>query len=239
MMCNIKQSPALLLHLSCTAFLVIPAYGYFGIFFILQAKSDKNQKPMKKILLLLAEGFEMYETSAFIDVIGWNNVYGTKDTKLVTCGLRKRLRSTFSIPIEVDVLIDNVNHEDFSALAVPGGFEVYGYYNDAYSDKFSSLIKDFDRAGKPIASICVGALPLANSGILKYRNATTYNCHGKQRMEQLQEYNAYVLNQEIVLDKNVITSSSPGTAMNVAFKFLEKITDPKNTNYIKKIMGFG
>jgi len=29
---------------------------------------------MKKVLLLLADGFETYEASVFIDVIGWNQV---------------------------------------------------------------------------------------------------------------------------------------------------------------------
>ena len=31
---------------------------------------------MKKVLLLLADGFEIYEASVFIDVIGWNLVEG-------------------------------------------------------------------------------------------------------------------------------------------------------------------
>lgn len=30
---------------------------------------------MKKILLLLANGFEIYEAGTFIDIIGWNSVY--------------------------------------------------------------------------------------------------------------------------------------------------------------------
>jgi 4-methyl-5(b-hydroxyethyl)-thiazole monophosphate biosynthesis len=37
---------------------------------------------MKKVLLLLAEGFETYEASVFIDVIGWNLIIGDGSTKL-------------------------------------------------------------------------------------------------------------------------------------------------------------
>ena len=113
---------------------------------------------MKRILLLLSDGFEIYEASVFIDVLGWNQTYGTKDTELFTCGISKNLKSTFGLKIEVDYTIDEINPDEYAALAIPGGFEIYGYYNDAYSDKFQELIRLFHTARKTISSICVGAL---------------------------------------------------------------------------------
>ena len=50
---------------------------------------------MKKVLLLLAEGFEVFEASVFIDVFGWNLVEGDNSTQLFTCGLRKEINSSF------------------------------------------------------------------------------------------------------------------------------------------------
>ena len=47
---------------------------------------------MKKVLLLLANGFEPFEASVFIDVIGWNLVDGDHTTKLFTCGLSRETR---------------------------------------------------------------------------------------------------------------------------------------------------
>ena len=47
---------------------------------------------MKKIVLLLANGFEMYEASVFIDVFGWNNSFGQKDTKLFFMRLAKGIK---------------------------------------------------------------------------------------------------------------------------------------------------
>ena len=61
---------------------------------------------MKKVLLLLADGFEIYEASAFIDVIGWNMLEGDGSTKLFTCGLTKQIRSTFGQVFTVDFTID-------------------------------------------------------------------------------------------------------------------------------------
>lgn len=194
---------------------------------------------MKKVLLLLSEGFEIYEASAFIDVFGWNNIYGTKDTKLFTCGKKKHLRSTFSVLLEMERTLDKINPDDYAALAIPGGFEIYGFYNDAYSSEFSKLIKEFNKAKKPIASICVGGLSLGKSGVLANREATTYSLMGDQRVEKLTEFKASVSKSPIVIDDNIITSSSPQTAIGVAFELLKMLTGQENSDYIKEIMGFG
>ena len=42
---------------------------------------------MKKVLLLLANGFKTYEASVFIDVLGWNLVDGDGTTEVITCGI--------------------------------------------------------------------------------------------------------------------------------------------------------
>jgi 4-methyl-5(b-hydroxyethyl)-thiazole monophosphate biosynthesis len=193
---------------------------------------------MKKILLLLANGFEIYEASVFIDVIGWNKINGTKDTELVTCAISKNIKSSFGVKIEVDLVVDEVDIQSYDALAIPGGFETYGFYEDAYSEKFLKLITDFHKSGKLICSICVGALPLGKSGILKGRKATTYNLMGGKRQSQLKEFGVDVINKPIVTDNNIITSWSPVTAIDVAFLLLEKLTNNENASYIKKIMGF-
>ena len=195
-------------------------------------------KEMKKVLLILADGFEIYEASVFIDIIGWNKTYGSKDTELFTCGITKNLKSTFGLKVEVDYIVDEVNVSDFDALAIPGGFEIYGFYKDAYSEKFQELIRSFHSAGKTISSICVGALALGKSGILKGKKATTYNLQDGRRLQQLKEFGAIITDEPMVIDGNIITSWSPVTAINVAFELLEILTSKENSNYIKTIMGF-
>lgn len=190
---------------------------------------------MKKVLLLLANGFESYEAAAFIDVVGWNYCDGDKSTGLFTCGITKKVKTSFNQSVEVDYLIDDINVDQFDALAIPGGFEEYGFYKDAYSEKFSKLINDFNNGGKLIASICVAALLLGKSGILRGKNATTYR--GK-RQKQLSEFGVNVVYKPIVIEGNIITSWNPATAIDVAVHLLEKLTDKQNTEYIREIMGF-
>lgn len=185
----------------------------------------------------MANGFEFYEAAVFIDVIGWNYLEGDGSTQLISCGLTREVRSTFNQKINVDILVDEIDFDDFDALAIPGGFEDYGFYVDAYSEVFSTIIKKFNEKNKLIGSICTGALPVANSGIMVNRRATTYNLNA-QRQQALTDFGAILTQLPIVVDQNVITSWNPSTALEVAFLLLEKLTSEANVNTIKKLMGF-
>jgi len=191
---------------------------------------------MKKVLLLLANGFETLEASVFIDVVGWNLVEGDCSTQLFTCGLKKEIKSSFNQRFVVDYLIDEVDVADYEALAIPGGFELYGFYDDAYDGRFLELIRRFKSKNKIIATICVGALPLGKSGILKDKKGTTYNSN--VRREALENFGVQVLNQPIVLDDNVITSWNPATSIEVALLLLERLTTKNNADNIRRLMGF-
>ena len=191
---------------------------------------------MKKVLLLLADGFETLEASVFIDVIGWNLVEGDNSTELFTCGLKKEIKSSFNQRFIVDYLVGDIDIGTFDALAIPGGFELYGFYKDAYDDKFLNLIRGFKANNKFIASICVGALPLGKSGILKDKKGTTYR--SSIRREALQNFGVNVINQPIVMDDSVITSWNPSTAVDVALLLLEHLTTKNNADKVRALLGF-
>ncbi len=193
---------------------------------------------MKRILLLLCQGFEVYEAAAFYDVLGWSEEYGAEKAKVTTVGLHNPVRGTFGIKIIPDALLADIKPEEFDGLAVPGGFETHGYYQEAYSEPVAELIRRFNKMAKPIAAICVGALPLAYSGILQGRRATTYHLRDGVRRKQLAGYNVTVIDQPIVEDGRIMTSTSPATAMEVAFAFLATLTSKENSDHIRHLMGF-
>ena len=200
-------------------------------------------------MLLALSGFEMLEFSAFADVLGWAKLEGGLDIEYDTAGFSREVKSTFDVPITVDRVLwkrgagvcapITVCAEDYDALAIPGGFEEYGYYEEAYRQDTVGLIRAFHKAGKPIATVCVGALVLGNSGILEGRKATTYALGGGQRQKQLAEFGAEVMaNEQIVVDDNIITSCGPSAATGVAFRLLEILTDRESADKVKKLMGF-
>lgn len=197
----------------------------------------QEEKKMK-VLVFCAKGFETMEFSVFIDVLGWaRNDYGY-DIQVETCGFQKEVISTFNVPIIVDKLMEEIDVNDYDALAIPGGFEEYGFYEEAYNEKFLGLIKDFDKQNKIIASICVGALPLGKSGILKGRKATTYHLKDAYRQKQLAEFGVNVINQRIIVDENIITSYCPETAPDVAFELLNKLVGYEKMSIVKQAMGY-
>ncbi len=191
---------------------------------------------MKKVILFLSQGFEEYEASAFTDVFGWSRAYGNEPVTLVTTGLRNEIKCTWNMIVRPELKFSQISH-DFDALAIPGGFEEAGFYEDAYDERFLNLIREFDNENKLIASVCVGALPIGKAGVLENRNATTYDFESMRRKE-LEGYGAIVLDRPIVIDKNIITSTGPATAIDVAFTLLEKLTNSENANVVRKYMRF-
>jgi 4-methyl-5(b-hydroxyethyl)-thiazole monophosphate biosynthesis len=193
---------------------------------------------MKRVLLLLARGFEVLEGAAFADVFGWAATYGSEPVEIVSGAFHPRVRCAFGFEVTPDVMLEKFDSGDFHGLAIPGGFETAGYYDDAFSQPFLDIIETLHREKKPIASICVGALPLAKSGILSGRPATTYHLSGGRRMKQLADLGACAVPGPLVESGDVITSSSPATAVEVALRLLEKLTNRENAGLIRNLMGF-
>jgi 4-methyl-5(b-hydroxyethyl)-thiazole monophosphate biosynthesis len=200
-------------------------------------RGNENNK-MKKVLLFLAKGFEEYEASVFTDVMGWSRDVGLNPVHVTTAGRRAQVKGTWNLLVIPEIQLSEVRVEEYDALAIPGGFEEAGFYEDAYHEDFLKIISEFHNAGKIIASICVGALPLGKMGILKNRKATTYNLLGSVRKEQLKAFGVNVQDQPIVVDDKIITSSCPATALDVAFTLLEMLTTKENCRQVKIAMGF-
>ncbi len=194
---------------------------------------------MKRVLLILPNGFEIFEGAAFIDVLGWADDCGDTRIEVVKAGVSKNLTCTFGgFQFVPDFTLDQLDFHDFDAVAIPGGFESAGFYEEAYSEPVQQALRDFDERRAPVASICVGALPVAKSGILNGRKATTYHLDNGKWRERLAELGAEVLDEWIVEDENVITSSCPETAAYVALRLLERLTSKANADHVRIQMGF-
>ena len=193
---------------------------------------------MKNVLLLLAQGFEEYEASVFTDVLGWSRDIGDIPVNVITAGRRAQIKCTWNFIVTPETQLSEISVDEYDALAIPGGFEEAGFYQDAYHEDFLKIIRQFHDSGKIIASICVGALPVGKSGILKNKKATTYHLMDGKRRKQLESFGAHVQDQSIVVDDNIITSTSPATALDVAFTLLRMLTSLDNENKVKIGMGF-
>ncbi|MDT2809704.1 DJ-1/PfpI family protein [Enterococcus asini] len=103
---------------------------------------------MKKVLLLLANGFEAYEASVFTDVFGWSLYEGDHSTELVSIGLHPVLTCTWGYDCIPMQQLKDIELSEFDALAIPSGFEEANFYEDAFDERFLAVIREFDRKKK-------------------------------------------------------------------------------------------
>lgn len=193
---------------------------------------------MKRVLMLLANGVEPLEMAAFTDVIGWADLLGDDPVELTHAGLRRRIVTTFGLTITPSYLLRDLDTNSFDALAIPGGFEPAGFYEEALSEPFLAVIREFVGAGKIVASVCVASVCLGTAGVLRGRNATTYHQEGGRRKKQLLETGANFVDRPVVVDGRIITSTGPGTATEVAFELLAQLTSVENSAFIRHKMRF-
>lgn len=195
---------------------------------------------MKKILIFVSNGFESLELSPFIDVFGWNNIVGNKKVFPTICAIHDEVYATWNLKIipEVNLSSVSLDLDEYDSLIIPGGFGKAGYFNDIQSEILKSLLNHFILNKKIVIGICTGALAIGIHGFLKDISATTYLLDNKRYFKQLEKYGANSLEQDIVISNNIITSSGPSTAIQVAFYLLETLTDRSNCIVVKKNMGF-
>ncbi|MGK7956109.1 MAG: DJ-1/PfpI family protein [Crocosphaera sp.] len=191
----------------------------------------------KRVVLLLSNGFELIETSCFTDVMAWASFMDGIDIHLDSVGLHEELDVAFGgMKIKPPYRLQDVDLEKYDALAIPGGMEFSHFYDDAYSGPFLNAIKHFDTYKKPIAAVCVASLALAKAGILKGRQATVYHSETGTRKMVLEEYGAHFVDQPVVVEDHVITSTGPGTSVEVALKLLEKLTSKDISEETRRLM---
>ena len=161
-----------------------------------------------KALIILADGFEEIEAFTTVDVLrrAWVDVTVSGLVSTVVEGAHKVRTMT-------DSKITDVSPDSFDALILPGG---PGYKNLLNSTTVLKMVQDFNKKNKIIAAICAAPAVLAKAGALDGKIATIY--------PGMESHLPRPRDAKVVVDKNIITSRSPGTAMDFALKLAEILT---------------
>lgn len=105
--------------------------------------------------------------------------------------------------VSVDALLEDVEAGDFDALLLPGG--QINPDKLRIEDRAISLVRDFAKAKKPIAAICHGPWLLVEADVIKGRTVTGW----PSIRTDLKNAGATVVDQEVAIDENFITSRKP------------------------------
>ena len=170
----------------------------------------------KKVAILVAEGFEQAEMTeprkalesagakteivspAKGEVQGWNH-FDKADR------------------FPVDVAIDSANADDYDALLLPGG--VANPDQLRTNPKAVQFVKRFMESGKPVGVICHGPWTLIEAGVLKGRKITSW----PSLKTDLLNAGASWVDQEVVVDKGLVSSRKPADIPAFSRKLVEEI----------------
>ena len=156
---------------------------------------------MKKVLVLLADGFEEIEALSVVDVLRRANV----DCKM--CSIEgEYVRGTHDIVVKSD---------EYDAVVLPGGLPGA---DNLKSDSVKELVIKMNNAGKIVAAICAAPETLEYFNILENKNCTSYPGFIQERDKV-----NYVEDELVVVDGNIITSRGPATALVFALTILREL----------------
>ncbi|UWG97616.1 MAG: DJ-1/PfpI family protein [Candidatus Dehalobacter alkaniphilus] len=178
----------------------------------------------KKVLLFLGEGFEDLEAVTVLSVCGWTEYRShLEKVKVETTGLHREVHGRFGLRIAIDHLIDEVDPQEYAALVVPGGFHSHGF-DEAYCQPLRDLAKTIHRQGGIIATMCVGILPIAESGLLEGGEATSYAfSRSHDNLGRLRELGCKSTSGPIVVWNRIISCSGPAYSVDVASLLLASL----------------
>lgn len=122
---------------------------------------------MKKVLLILAEGFEETEAVAPADVLK------RAGARVVLAGLDAlRVKGAHGMELAAETLLADVENDMFDAVFLPGGLP--GATNLLASETVGRILKATAARGGVVSAICAAPIVLAKHGLLAGRTFTMY-----------------------------------------------------------------
>jgi len=165
---------------------------------------------MPKVLVPLAQGCEELEAVTIIDLLRRAKI------DVITAGLDKQpVTASRGVKLIPDMDLDTALKNEYDMVVLPGGMPGADHLDN--DPRMKTLLKKMANDEKYTAAICAAPKALANAGILKGKQATSYPGF----LDYMDLPDTTISNEPVVVDGNVITSRGPGTAMDFALTLIE------------------
>jgi len=166
---------------------------------------------MKKVLVPLAPGFEEIEAVTVIDILRRAGIEVT-----VAGTVKGEIEGRNKIRVATDGLLSEVADRPFDMIVLPGGSA--GTENLKKDPRVKQILLDTAARGGYITAICAAPTVLSAVGLLKGKKVTSHPSVRGDLME------AGYSEERVVVDGSLITSRSPGTAMEFSMKLVELLS---------------
>lgn len=165
---------------------------------------------MAKVLVPLADGCEELEAVTIIDLLRRAGI------EVVVAGLKPGVvKASRGVQLVPDVTLDHALADDYDMVVLPGGMPGAAHLKD--DARVVDLLKKMAAAGKYTAAICAAPMVLAEAGLLRGKQATSY----PGVLDGLPDVRLRA--EAVVQDGTVLTSRGPGTAMDFALQLVETL----------------
>jgi protease I len=162
-----------------------------------------NELQGRKIAFLAADGVEKVEVekprAAVEDAGGRVEMLSVKTGEIQARNHDLEPAGTFP----VDRAVSEATVDEFDALVLPGG--TVNPDKLRLDESAVDFVREFVRSGKPVAAICHGPWTLVEADVVRDRTLTSY----PSLRTDLRNAGATVVDQQVCIDGNLITSRSP------------------------------
>lgn len=178
----------------------------------------------KKVYVLLAEGFELIEALAPVDILRRGGI----EVLTVSINENKNVTSAQKVDVVADLLLSDANLEDGGVLVLPGGYP--GYVNLSNSEKVEKILKQYVSEEKYVAAICGAPTILSKYGLFKGKKITAHSSVAEELKDYI--YTANIVER----DNNLITGIGAGRALEFGFEIAKVLLNDEKVENIKKGM---
>jgi len=164
---------------------------------------------MKRVLCLLADGFEEIEALTPVDLLRRAGA----EVVLASVSGAAMITGRCQIAVKTDAPLADVDPTTFDLLLIPGGPGVAALRADG---RPARLAATFVNTGRDIAAICAAPTILHDAGLL---TACRYTAHFSVH----NELPAALADERVVEDGPIVTSRGAGTALDFALTLVRRL----------------
>lgn len=187
-----------------------------------------------RVLLLLGPSFEDAEAAVALTACAWTQYRPDLPKVQVTiCAMEPTVTGHFGTAFTADVLLDEVDPTQYQGLVIPGGFRANNF-ESLHNKRTYQIIRAMRQNNAPIATMCVGILPVAKAGEMQGLRATTYEFSRRNNYQVLADHGAVCVHKPVVEDQGIISCSGPSYSEQVMQRFLELLIGAEQANIIQR-----